>query len=349
MSKKGRRYQHHCSQCGHRFGRRDTFCVECGGPLRLDADEPVLEEKGSPDVDPIPENLADGHTKAVPEVGSKESATAEDSTIEFQLESPQPLVEDSPILAERHYIGPRYNHYMKKFELMRAKKRAISWNWPAFLAPPFWMIFRKLYLPGFLLLLPLLAAFLIDRRLLFPVYLLEGLFSGLFGDEMVRRRLCRLIEAGRTLVEPYRSRHIRKKGGVQIALTVVVLSLSIILFSLYSSFLHHFQTRLADEPEIFCHQEECDEKAVPEGQFCYDHTCLEAGCTQKRDAGSQYCPDHHWMTNVCAEAGCQEETLEDGMYCFEHTCMYEGCVARRSSESEFCHTHTPDPTSSFPE
>ena len=349
MSTKGKRYQNHCSRCGRRFGRRDTFCVECGHPLGLGADDPVLEEKSALTAKPMAETPAGLNAEPSPETGSTKKETAEDSTIEFRLESPQTWTEDSPILAERHYIGPNYDRYMKKFEAMRAKKRTVSWNWPAFFAPSFWLIFRKLSLLGFLFLFVFLAAWGIDRRLVLPVYLLEGLCVGLFGDAMIRRRLRRLIEAGRTLVEPYRSRHIRKKGGTQSALAVVILILSVILCSLYSSFLYILQTRPTAEPEIFCHQTECDEKAVPEGQFCYDHTCLDSGCTQKRDAGSQYCPEHHWMTNVCAEAGCQEETKDDGMYCSKHTCIYEGCVARRSIESEFCHVHALDSISSSPD
>ena len=45
------------------------------------------------------------------------------------------------------FVGPNAERYLSKFRKFRAQgadRFALTWNWPAFLFMPFWMIYRRL-------------------------------------------------------------------------------------------------------------------------------------------------------------------------------------------------------------
>lgn len=58
-------------------------------------------------------------------------------------------------------IGPRWETYRQKLAVFRADPHFVpTWNWSAALVPPFWFLYRKLYLPfAVSLLIPNLLAY----------------------------------------------------------------------------------------------------------------------------------------------------------------------------------------------
>jgi Tfp pilus assembly major pilin PilA len=57
-------------------------------------------------------------------------------------------------------IGPNSGYYLKYFEQFDAGESKASWHWPAFFVTSFWFLYRKMYLPGILVLLwPWIAMF----------------------------------------------------------------------------------------------------------------------------------------------------------------------------------------------
>ena len=46
---------------------------------------------------------------------------------------------------EKAYIGRNEGCYLEKFRAIRTNSTLISWNWCAFLFPPFWFLYRKMY------------------------------------------------------------------------------------------------------------------------------------------------------------------------------------------------------------
>lgn len=50
-------------------------------------------------------------------------------------------------------VGPNAPYYVPRFSKMHREGSRASWNWPAFLIPSYWLMYRKQYLIGILMLL----------------------------------------------------------------------------------------------------------------------------------------------------------------------------------------------------
>lgn len=51
--------------------------------------------------------------------------------------------EDEQTRLLRAYVGPRADHYLRRWEGMAERGSGLSWNWPALLVPPLWLALRK--------------------------------------------------------------------------------------------------------------------------------------------------------------------------------------------------------------
>lgn len=59
------------------------------------------------------------------------------------------------------FVGPNSAYYLPRFYKMSKTGSRLSWNWPAFLITPYWLLYRKQYVPGcILLVLDMLKTFL---------------------------------------------------------------------------------------------------------------------------------------------------------------------------------------------
>ncbi|HIW74485.1 MAG TPA: DUF2628 domain-containing protein [Firmicutes bacterium] len=50
------------------------------------------------------------------------------------------------------FVGPNSAYYLPRFYKMARTGSRLSWNWPAFLITPYWLLYRKQYVPGGILL-----------------------------------------------------------------------------------------------------------------------------------------------------------------------------------------------------
>ncbi|WP_239616391.1 DUF2628 domain-containing protein [Cohnella mopanensis] len=93
-----------------------------------------------------------------------------------------------------------------------------GWNWPAFLFPPIWMAYRKLYVEsaiyfGIIVLLSIIESFV--GYMSSSIYLLISIFAGVYGNKIYYRKAKKTIEEIMALHEDKERRLllIGKKGG----------------------------------------------------------------------------------------------------------------------------------------
>lgn len=114
--------------------------------------------------------------------------------------------------ADDHYL-----RLFRKFSAGRTPRFAFTWNWPAFVFPPFlWFLYRKMYLyAGIYLLGPLLAIYLTKNPAAASVWsLVAGATSNYIYYWHIREQLAQIHR--KTVTEPgQRERELRDLGGVQ--------------------------------------------------------------------------------------------------------------------------------------
>jgi len=113
-----------------------------------------------------------------------------------------------------------------------------GWNWPAFLFPPIWMAYRKLYVEsaiyfGIIFLLSIIESFV--GYMSSSAYLLITIFAGVYGNKIYYRKAKKTIEEIMALHEDKERRLflIGKKGGTSgwgiLGGIMLVLALSVLM------------------------------------------------------------------------------------------------------------------------
>lgn len=194
-----------CSNCGASLTYGTAFCTKCGTPVISNYNQQV--------------NKMSQVTNVVSTVIK---------TVMEEMKTSKELDSDMP-----RYIGTKQEYYMSCFGDMKYRNQYTSWNWMAFLIAPFWAMYRKMYIPGAIVLavdlvLCLFGGF-ISGILLFAV----AIISGLFANYCYMYDLEKRIEKGKKLSELQKYGFIEKKGDVDtttpsIAAVVFVLICAII-------------------------------------------------------------------------------------------------------------------------
>ena len=154
---------------------------------------------------------------------------------------------DIPDGPARELIGPRADYYLARWARIGGPRGpALGFNWPALFVTPFWMLYRRMYRPfwimcGVLVLLGIaegvVAAALglprlpsdIDKVLNIAMSATCGVFGSYWYYLDIRRKYRKLVAAGD--VSPERLRALGGVGWVwpSVALLVVALSVAIAL------------------------------------------------------------------------------------------------------------------------
>ncbi len=118
-------------------------------------------------------------------------------------------------------IGESREYYSQKFMEMRRDNNIPTWNWAAFLAGPFWLFYRKMYIIGGGALLLGVILSLINSA--FTYMLFAGIFValGILGNYLYMDHLERELKKANSEVEPARSAHIGQYTGVNMPAAVL--------------------------------------------------------------------------------------------------------------------------------
>ena len=186
----------YCRFCGQELNGSDKFCVNCGQPA------------------------ADSNN-------TTQSQSAQQGTAGSYTE---------PDSVTMELIKKNKEYYIPVFHKLKTTGKYVSWNWPAFLAGPYWMIYRKLYLwaAGFILVSLLL--------MMEGAGILLYVLSGLFGNYIYMKHIDDLAAQAKILPYNEQAGFIRKKGGVNVAAVIVIVLLAtafvVLIVSLIIAFIN---------------------------------------------------------------------------------------------------------------
>lgn len=227
-----------CPYCGKLLGKTDNviFCSRCGIPYHAacwhaNKGCKFHDGYGRPyeNVPPPSQDAHEGYAFYCPDCGTMVSADAHNCvqcgsyiagrirrgarTASFQSAAKD--VYSQRYGLEKAYIGRNEGCYLEKFRAIRTNSTLISWNWCAFLFPPFWFLYRKMYQWATVFgLAPLLLSLVLVEEVLLLVGFAGCVLAGLFADVLYLRQIEKYAGIGSCLPEQVRYMHIAKNGGV---------------------------------------------------------------------------------------------------------------------------------------
>lgn len=128
-------------------------------------------------------------------------------------------------------------YYMPKFDLMKKTNQKVSWNWSAFFFSSYWAIYRKMYLVGFgIICLDIFLNIMMPFSFLL-LNLIIAIIFGLYGNYMYLTTIEKKSGNLKHLDDNLKEYVIRKHGGVNLLLALLIPFLSILVFFIMFSFL----------------------------------------------------------------------------------------------------------------
>jgi hypothetical protein len=120
-------------------------------------------QSGRPSRTPPPTGLADSNWPALGPDFDQDDVSLLGDTIHFpgkDASDEKPVVRPALAMLYRLAVGPNADHYAPRFlAYERARRLRPGWHWPAFLVPPVWAAYRRLFSAAFAFgVLPLLGA-----------------------------------------------------------------------------------------------------------------------------------------------------------------------------------------------
>lgn len=126
---------------------------------------------------------------------------------------------DGEIKAE-HLIEKNLNYYLDIFKKMDDNDFKNKWNLSAFLLGPFWCIYKRMNMYGFMLISILVLAGFFPKYQI-PISLMLFLFVGYFGNSMYKRHINILITEGKSVSQDKKCFFVEDKKGESIENMVI--------------------------------------------------------------------------------------------------------------------------------
>ena len=136
--------------------------------------------------------------------------------LDFEETDPQNTSEDYGVL-----IGKGQGYYLKCFEKLKCNKSVISWNWFAFVSPPIWLIYRKLYFAGAVLFRCEFIAAFMPIPLFISFSIVISILAALFSNYLYMRKLDMQMNKVADLGDCERYSFLFKKSGVDLIAAVL--------------------------------------------------------------------------------------------------------------------------------
>lgn len=116
-------------------------------------------------------------------------------------------------------------YYLTKWYNMKMAASSVSWNWPAFLFGPIWMLYRKMYLYGFGLLgINIIFNFIIDESIASKFLSFAiSIAIGILGNKIYNLHVTKKIKDIKATSHDSEmaSRRIAYSGGVNIVFPII--------------------------------------------------------------------------------------------------------------------------------
>lgn len=199
-----------CTNCGRQIPGTSVFCGYCGhklDPVPVRAPQtPVYSQANFHNSDPY--SRANPRTAPYqPRPDYRSAGYNAYGTVGVEGEIQQ-------------LVGEETEYYVNKFQALRAQGDLVSWNWPAFLAAPFWMIYRKMYVPGAALLAVDAIISLIGSIFLFVLAFVGNIALGILGNGIYLKYLEGKANQAKAMAQPYKTQFLIANSGVDSTSTI---------------------------------------------------------------------------------------------------------------------------------
>lgn len=137
------------------------------------------------------------------------------------------------------FIGSNSKYYFKDINKFENKNKFLSWNWSCFLLSSYWLLYRKLYIPAIILIgIDLVSAKLLEKKVYWIVTMLAiRIMLAIFANSIYLSNCVSKIKNIKTTIINLNAgeykKNLRKKGGVTLALPIILLILSILSALIY--------------------------------------------------------------------------------------------------------------------
>lgn len=188
----------HCTQCGAANNGAASFCFKCGTRL----------------IGSVPQKQEESTEIAAPAANQRGSQY---DYLYRQHNTASPTANGEM----EQMLGPNSDYYMRKFREINEKNSEASWNWAAFIASPFWLVYRKMYayaaiVTGVALVLGLFNSLLI-RLAVIGGYVAIGIFANSVYQDFLKKK----ISAMDNMSEEQKKQYILHEGGVNTPATAI--------------------------------------------------------------------------------------------------------------------------------
>ena len=119
------------------------------------------------------------------------------------------------------YIGSKKEYYLNEFSTLKSQNKYNSWNTFAFLISPFWCMYRKMYIPGAVILgIDFILAIIggaVSGILAIAVAVLVGIFANYFYMYDLEQRIAK----GKGLSGTQKAVYLEQKGDTNATIPAV--------------------------------------------------------------------------------------------------------------------------------
>lgn len=196
----------YCTKCGAQNASTSSFCSQCGNRLSTSAAAQALTFQQSDPSNTNPYAYVNQQGAAYYQGGNNTSFDHNNAGIDTDIQM---------------LIGAKLEYYVPKFQEMRVQNKKNTWNWPAFLVAPYWMIYRKMYAYGAAVLGISFILSLLGTTIASLLSLCGYIALGIFGNYIYMNFLEKKATQVKAINEPYRTQFVVQNSGVNSAAAIL--------------------------------------------------------------------------------------------------------------------------------
>ena len=205
-----------CTQCGTQNANASSFCSHCGNRLAAvpeRAPQPSAYTQANP-------NNSNPYSYVNQQSNPYQTQNQYQNSGYNAYQSYQTAGVDADV---QQLVGTKTEYYIPKFQMMKLQGKSSSWNWAAFWATPYWMMYRKMYGYAAAVLAADIIISLIGSTFLSLLAFGGYITFGILGNSIYMKYLEGKANQAKAMNEPYKSQFIASNGGVNTTATVLAI------------------------------------------------------------------------------------------------------------------------------
>ena len=200
----------YCSKCGKKSSKDAKFCTNCGNKLI------TIEDS----IKSTTENIKGA---------IKNNETYRSFTDNNYDENYRADFDNRDMV---NFIQTKEEYYIPKFKEIQELYKSTSWNWAAFFFNSWWFLYRKMYVIGFGLIVAEILIGLLMPAVSLIVSISIAVISGLYANIVYLKHIQKQLNSFTNMGEDIKQRLILNKGGVNIAIPIILAIITIVFLLL---------------------------------------------------------------------------------------------------------------------